>query len=206
MHPDAQGKHESAVHSEREAHGRARARVRWSAPRTSTMVVAGCARTASPWTRQLTGNPAAIESQNGEHSDVVRTGLCFWRIKAACEGTCAARDQEARHAVRTARNGGEIVAMAGPRAAREQRPTKILSFESEKELDFFEPHAWHAQVPSNFLISNTRREGERKHGGDSPPVARGTLSMSCLLLARAAHVASTALILPKDSPLCEDHV
>ena len=93
MHPDAQGKHESAVHSEREAHiGRARARVRWSAPRTSTMVVAGCARRASPWTRQLTGNPAAIESQNGEHSDVVRTGLCFWRIKAACEGTIRRQD------------------------------------------------------------------------------------------------------------------
>ena len=140
MHPDAQGKHESAVHSEREAHiGRARARVRWSAPRTSTMVVAGCARRASPWTRQLTGNPAAIESQNGEHSDVVRTGLCFWRIKAACEGTCAARDQKARHAVRTARNGGEIVAMAGPRAAREQGPTK-KTFESERTSSSFLNH------------------------------------------------------------------
>jgi hypothetical protein len=109
---------------------------------------------------------------------------------------CAYRAQRWRDR----RHGGPE---SSPRAESDE---KILSFECEKELDFFEPHAWHAQVPSNFLISNTRREGERKHGGELATVARGTLSMSCLLLARAAHVASTALILPKDSPLCEDHV
>ena len=44
-----------------------------SAPRTSTAVVARCARRASPLI--VTGKPAAVESQKAAHSDVVRTGL-----------------------------------------------------------------------------------------------------------------------------------
>ena len=135
-----------------------RIRVRWNAPRTSTMVVAGCARRASPWTRQLTGNPAAIESQNGEHSDVVRTGLCFWRIKAACEGTCAARDHRRQDMLCVPR---AAVARSSPWRAREQPESrdrrKILSF--EKELDFFEPHMH--SIHKCLQIFSSQAQGER---------------------------------------------
>ena len=141
MHPDAQGKHESAVHSEREAHiGRARARVRWSAPRTSTMVVAGCARRASPWTRQLTRNPAAIESQNGEHSGVVRTGLCpsgGSRLHARGRARHAIRRQDMLCVPRA------TVARSSPWRAREQpesRDRRKRSFESERTSSSFLNH------------------------------------------------------------------
>ena len=123
------------------------------------------------------------------------------------QGCMRGDDQEARHAVRTARNGGEIVAMAGPRAAREQGPTK-KTFESERTSSSFLNHMHTCSIHKCLQIFSSQaqgREGERKHGGELATVARGTLSMSCLLLARAAHVASTALILPKDSLLCEDH-
>jgi len=104
------------------------------------------------------------------------------------------------------------VARSSPWRAREQPESrdrrKILSFESERKSSTFLNHTCIAYTNA-FKFSHLKRkerEGERRHGGELATVARGTLSMSCLLLARAAHVASTALILPKDSPLCEDHV
>ena len=103
------------------------------------------------------------------------------------------------------------VARSSPWRAREQPESrdrrKILSFESERKSSTFLNHMHSIHKCLQIFSSQAQgREGERKHGGELATVARGTLSMSCLLLARAAHVASTALILPKDSPLCEDHV
>ena len=92
-----------------------RIRVRWNAPRTSTAVVTSALASPSPWTvnsRKLTGNPAAIESQNGQYSDVVLAQRAILREDQGCGcNVRRAREQKARHAERTARNGGELAAM-----------------------------------------------------------------------------------------------
>ena len=62
--------------------------------------------------RKLTGNPAAIESQNGQYSDVVLAQRAILREDQGCGcNVRRAREQKARHAERTARNAGELAPM-----------------------------------------------------------------------------------------------
>ena len=92
---------------------------------------------------------------------------------------CAYRAQRWRDR----RHGGPE---SSPRAESDE---KILSFESEKELDFFEPHAWHAQVPSDFLISNKGERESASMAASSPPLraVRSACRAFCSRAPRTLH-------------------